>query len=578
MDWKYRTPYCEETIDALSAIPAPNVRLTYAKGGQSLTWCPPVVRVEKSPWHEVFTVPLLSDELEAPHLAIVEVTFETDLAWYLNSRREFVDLSGEVTPPWPVGCLTVLKRGDLLLQVQFDPVPHFRLRRNPKSLTAILLVRDHSACGLRLWGENKLGGSPLHYSIRVEISRLAQLSDAVWKEPFPGAARSVICITDHPDWDSVPKASALCDLFADHGLRITKGVFPVADSGWDYGPGLDSPEYAAVIDRWHEAGHEIAYHGLGSGMHAPADADECLRRMDRLDPYTPRTWIDHSCGEHTFARAARLPGDIDLVAVLAAKGVRNFWSYADVWQNPASDLQVVKSRSAHSAFADFLRLAWRRGYVGPLQLAYLGTIPIKNLTGPSQYRDFLREPWSVSQWCRMRANYRLLRVLNRRPLCLYGLNGDFFSLDPDGTMIFDTLLLNHVALQLCPSNIERLVRDNGVLIAHTYLAAVHKKGGRNCFRVDRETQFLEGFRENIQHISALQKRGDLVTLPITDLREALLRHSQMRIVKTADGWEVRGDAVVSSRTPYRIGQGHLVRDSHGVFSAAIRGVVILANP
>lgn len=527
--------------------------------------------------HYVASPPIPGTDL--PDWVRVDLTFPADSAWYLDSRRDLVSLVDEVSPPWPVGCFAVVRQGGSFYQIRSDAGAHFRLRRRDGGLAIGFTLRDRSACGLRLWGDHKLAQSPFTSPVHITVSKIEHLEDAVWVEPFPHSARAVVCLTDHPDWDSVPKASSLCDLFAEHGVRITKGVFPAADPGWEYGPGLDSQEYAAVIDRWFEAGHEIAYHGLGSGMHAPPDLDECLRRIDRLGRYAPETWIDHSCGAHTFARSAVLPGGADLMLTLTARGVKNVWSYADVWQNPALDLHVWHRRSPLSGLGDFLRLARARGPMGPVQLAYLATIPVKNCTGAAQYRRALRKPWSPSEWVDMARNYRLLRELNNEPLYLYEPNGDFpmWRL-PGGMMLFDTVLLNHLSLQLSPSNIERLARDNGILVAHTYLGAVQSKGGRNCFRVGREAEFLDAFRDNVEALAALSKQGQVTTLPLRELRRALERHAQSEIKRTTGGWEVHGDVIVSSRTPYRIAGGHMSKGLDGVFCAQVSGAAFLANP
>jgi hypothetical protein len=563
-------------IEQAPPFPTPTFRVRYVAGDQTVGCRPAAECIEQSAWHASYASSFSSDPVR-PDQVRVEVVFPAERSWYLDSRRELAPLRGAVYPPWPVGCFAVLGLGGGLFQVGLDPAMHFQLRQSGDSLTVAFTLRDRTACGLRLWGEHKLPGSPSHRSFHVVLSRLQQLSDALWAEPFPEGARSVICITDHSDWDSAPKASTLCQLFAAHDIRITKGVFPAADAGWDYGPGLDSPEYAAVIDRWHETGHEIAYHGIGSGRDAPTDLDECRRRIDRLDAYAPQTWIDHGCGEYAFVRSARLPGGIGLPETLLAKGVRNFWSYTDAWQNPAIHLDVRHPRGVLSSFGDLATLLWRRGLTGPLQLAYLATIPVKNLVGDAECRRVMNRPWSPAEWAGLTAKQRLLGEMRRHPPYLYGPGGDCGPQGAGDMMLFDTVLLNHLMLQLCPSNVEQLAQDNGLLIAHTYLGAVHRKGGRNCFKAGSQAECLEGFRENVEHISALQKRGEVITLPIRDLREALERHAQTRIRRTAEGWEVQGNTLVGSHTPYRIEGRHMARDRHGLYVAPISGAALLGK-
>jgi hypothetical protein len=414
--------------------------------------------------------------------------------------------------------------------------------------------------------------------LSVAVSRLNCLEEAVWIEPFPGAARSVICLTDHADWDSVAKSTALLELFARHEIRITKCVFPAADPGFSwYGPGLDDPEFAAVIRDWHETGHEIGYHGLSSsGSVSGLSLDECLRRMDRVLPFGPETWTDHGIGEHNFVNTGRLPGGADLLATLAGKGIRNIWSYGDAWQNPGTDLNIWQSRGMLDGFHDALRLAVRRGPMGPLQLAYLGTIPFKNLFGAEHYLRLFWRLWSPAAWRVAARNLRRFREISRYPLFLYGLSGDFFPQDPEEIMVFDTLLLNHLSLQFRPSNLDRLVGTGGIVIGHTYLSDVQRQGGRNCFRIGREAQILDEFRENIAYISSLQERGDVATLPLRDLRRAFMSYARARVTRLDGGWEIHRDAVVCSRSPFRIMDRDAARGRDGLFTASAAGGARLA--
>ena len=560
-------------------IPTPTVIAHFLVGGHRSARHVPPECCERSSEHALYRITVESGDDACPTHVGAEVRLPADEAWCLNAARALASVHGEVRPPWPVGCFAVLRQGKTFFQVSFSPNAHFRLRRDRNNLIARFVLRDRKRCGLRLWGEHKLHPSPGRNAFGIMICRLDQPDDAVWVEPFPRAARSVVCLTDHPDWDSVAKVTALGELFERHDIRITKGVFPVADAGFSrYGPGLNVPEYAALIDRWSEAGHEIAFHGIGScGEITGLDADECIRRIDRLFRYRPETWIDHGSGQYAFARAGRLPGGLDLLAVLCDRGIRNFWSFGDAWQNPADHLDIWHRRSVAGSFADFARLARRRGTTRPKELAYLGTIPLKNMAGIAQYLRLLRRPWSVAEWKAVARNYRLLREINTDPFYLYDLGGNFALQNPDGTWVFDTILLNHLALQLCPSSIDRLVECGGILIAHVYLGAVHAYGGRNCFHVRSEAEFLPAFREDMEHIGELQKRADLITLPFRDLRRALVGHARSRVVRCEGRWQIMCDAVVCSRRPFRIDGRAATPNREGVFSANVHGTTILQH-
>jgi hypothetical protein len=558
-------------------VPVPEVTAEFVADGRRSTGSPVAVCPESTPEYAMFVVQINSPGDKCPDRVAAQVSISCDEARYLDGQRRIVPLRHEIEPPWPTGCFAVVRRGEAWFQVFFGTHAHLRLTMQAGRLIARFTLRDSKRCGLRLIAEHRFLRSPFRGSIDITVCRLRTPEESVWVEPFPRAARAAICITDHPDWDSVPKLRALGELFGSNGIRITKAAFPATDPGWSrYGPGLDNPEYAAEIDRWHAAGHEIAYHGIGSGADiSHLSPQECLARLDRLLRYRPETWIDHGCGEYGFTRAARLPGDMSLVEVLRARGVRNFWSYGDVWQNPADDLNIWKRRTLPGSFADALRLAIRRGRMTPMQLAYYGVIPLKNLGGTVEPMKVLRRPWSLENWRRLVANYRRLREINAAPLFVYDFSGDFAPQRPDEPWIFDTLVVQHLVSQFSPANISRLIAANGMLIAHTYLAAQHARGGDNCFKLGAPAEILDAFRENIANIGRLQSGDDVATLPLRELRERLCAHAASRVVRRDGGWEVSCHGVVCSRAPHRIDGTQMQRRRDGLFSTEIAGSAYL---
>lgn len=566
------------TIEQTPQFPRPEIILSYVTGDEAHTCAPGVDCIEYSPWHVEYEVSLDLPYGESFERMNLQVLLPAARSWCIDPDRRLTPVGDSTSPPWPVGCFVVVQHENRLFQVQLGGGAYPRLVQTQGTLAVTLTVRHRRACGLRLWGEEKFSEFSCRKRHRLSVSRLNTLDEALWVEPFPSGARSCICVTDHPDWDSTEKSSALLRLFVKNGIRITKAVFPASDPGWDYGPGLDSAEYSAVIDRWYEAGHEIAYHGLGSGREPPPSAEDCLCRLDALNRFGPRTWIDHGSGDYRFVKHGTLPGGISLHKCLAERGVRNYWSYADIWQNPASDLHVWRQRRATDAMTDFFRLALRRGATGLRQFAYLGSIPVKNLTGDGQYRQVLSQPWARSNWSELCENARLLRELRAGPLYLYCESGDFWPGTEAADLVFDTVLLNHVSLQLTPSNLERLARDSGLLLAHTYLSDTARRGGRNCFRARGKLRILDQFRENVEHISMLQSRGDVVTAPLQDLRDALSQHARTRLTRCADGWRVDGRVTVCSHAPYKVAGEHVPSDRYGLHRATATDRLFLSLP
>jgi hypothetical protein len=137
-------------------------------------------------------------------------------------------------------------------------------------------------------------------------------------------------------------------------------------------------------------------------------------------------------------------------------------------------------------------------------------------------------------------------------MVLYDLNGHCSLMSNQRIWVFDTVLLNHLAFQLRPTNIDLLCKQNGLLLAHCYFG--HQKseyGKMNCFvkEGDRESMIPE-FTEDIRYISEKQSQKELVTLSFNALRTALTNFIDASLIRISQGWEVKGiNAVVACQQP-----------------------------
>jgi hypothetical protein len=474
--------------------------------------------------------------------------FLAEEAYYLSHDRQILPLLSETFPPYPLGCLLWIRERGILHQVDLPKYPYLRLYKQGDRVNADFVVQDRYGSGLILWGNNKLATQPSKEQLYIRVNRLRSLDDAVWLEPYPNGARSVICLTDHPDFDSVVKLRLLSELFSKHDIRITKGVFPSSDPTGRLEPGLDLPEYKNHVDLLYEGGSEIAYHGLSPARDAPP-LSECLRRIDMLSQYFPKTWIDHGTGEYLFSRSAALKEGASLVEMLSQVGIENYWSYTDVWENPARNLHVWAQRQLFFAFSNVLYFLWDNKRVSVPLLLYYGSSVLKNLLGQYHVRPILRAPWKMKAWKSVVAQARGLKYCHENPMVLYDLSGQSSLMSNEKVWVFDTILLNHLAFQLRPPNVDLLCRQNGLLLAHCYFG--HQKstyGTINCFVSDgASVTLIPEFVDNITYISEKQRRKDVVTLSFAALRAALTNFAKASLVRTASGWEIHCEkAVVAS--------------------------------
>jgi len=474
----------------------------------------------------------------------IEVTcfFCGEVAYFLSHDRQILPLTSKVSPPFPVGCLLWLKKGNMLCQIDLPKFPYLKLSKQGNTVTAQFVIQNRIGSGLILWGDHKIRKSIIEKQIYVRANRLRSLEEAVWLEPYPNAARSVICLTDHPDYDSVPKLRLLHELFTKNNIRITKGVFPKSDPKPGYmEPGLDVPKYKAYIDLIYESGSEIAYHGL-SPRADPPYLPECLRRIDMMSRYSPKTWIDHGCGAYLFSRKSVFKEGDSLVDILSKAGVENYWSYTDVWENPTRHLDIWKHRNVFGAFSNFLSFLWAKKRVSLPLMVYYGSSVLKNLLGPSHLGPIISKPWKRSAWKGVAAHGRRLKYFHDHPMVLYDLSGHSSLMSNESIWVFDTVLLNHLAFQLRPSNIDLLCKQSGLLLAHCYFG--HQKNGYgtlNCFVGHGDSlSLIPEFIANVKYISENQSQRELITLSLKDLRYALTNFVNASLIRSLRGWEIRG--------------------------------------
>jgi hypothetical protein len=289
-------------------------------------------------------------------------------------------------------------------------------------------------------------------------------------------------------------------------------------------------------------------------------------------------WIDHGCGDYLFSREGALEKGKLLMDLLTNAGIENYWSYTDVWENPTRDLNVWQRKRSLNAVSNFLSFIWRQKRMSvPLLLYYGASVP-KNLLGPTHVRYIIKTPWKSSVWRRVAWHGRRLMYYHANPMVLYDSNGHFGPMSNRNPCIFDTTLLNHLAFQLRPSNVELLCRQNGLLLAHCYFN--HQKGRYgtiNCFanRGDR-TRLIPDFINNMEYISQKQNEKDLITLPFHALRLALTNFANTSLIRTLNGWETHGPgAIVASRQPMAVSKQTRQWCKNGLYFTEVNGQVLL---
>jgi len=260
------------------------------------------------------------------------------------------------------------------------------------------------------------------------------------------------------------------------------------------------------------------------------------------------TWIDHGTGPYLLSRLGRLEDGRALTDFLSDYGVRNYWSYTDVWENPFRNLSCWHVRSDRDVFGDFLVSVRLLKPKSASQLAFLLLQGVKNLCGVNQTGLLRKAPFELRSWTGAARDRARLQELRRRPFAIYGFDGRDFAVSESAAWIFDTVLLNHPTTQLRPALIRQLCEESGVLLGHCYLSCEHPYIAGNCLaNGGRRLRISPSFVANLEYIAERQRQGDVATLSFSQLRASLDAFARATLWRQATGWSADtngGDAAI----------------------------------
>ena len=357
---------------------------------------------------------------------------------------------------------------------------------------------------------------PAGWSTRVDlvVRRIEQPAPApAVLARLPFGAEAALTVTDHPDFDDEDRFR----LFAHgdgesrgwlgRGLRLTKSVFAIESDSVPRRPAptLERPAYRTLLDELHRDGSEIAPHGVNeSGNVAP---DRFRRALDAVVArYRPDTWIDHGLSlAYCYSMGGADNPDFDLLTTLRDHGMSTLWSYHDAPVNATASLNLLAfdTRDLGHAVRGSLRHAADRDYL--VAAHYLRTAFLSRATGALQHsvgkalsvgrRAYLVRSGSLAGrhaavWSGLGAALVGLFEVSEQ-----GRRGDGFperlftrreglewgavvyperavpmhQVRPDDQLLFATQEVLHLRDAYTPAAFERLIRERGLHVGHTYL-------------------------------------------------------------------------------------------------------------
>lgn len=356
------------------------------------------------------------------------------------------------------------------------------------------------------------------------------------KKPFS----AILSFTDHCDFDTLKLVQKQRELFKKNNIVTTKGIFPIhfskrkENTSWE----CNQDEYK----QWKADGHELCYHSLSQSLRKTRSegiADFFQYDNHKLDF---STWIDHGFQPYNLTKFNS--NEVELhkwVGKMNALGIKNMWNYTDSGTSGgaiinqidynsfllSSYLKASKTmrffdgtyfliRSYHLYFASQLsnhrylvfvkelkQRSFKKGFLSILHFIkvslvfswslfcmYVNTIPV--------FIYWNRIKNRVAPWGRFAP---IIFKVN--------INNNIFNL-------FQTVEVHDFVNTFSIENVNKLIEQKGMCLAHTYFASIDGRQKGRIFKNSSGSYSL-GIEEVFSNLNKRAKKEEIWISKITDV-------------------------------------------------------------
>jgi len=303
------------------------------------------------------------------------------------------------------------------------------------------------------------------------------------KYPFT----AISCFTDHCDFDTPDNLSIQRDFFKSVNVKITKGFFLNHFSKRNDNASFENN--ASELIKWKEDGHELCYHSLSQSIKSKTDS---FSDFSNFVPPFPniKIWIDHGYQPYNFSlyQQNKIIGK-EYELNLTDKNINILWNYIDSGTATSGVINQLDKKQ-------FTLLSFLKGN-NNLSLIKKSQLMIKNIIF-----HYYNEEGLILKYKRTAANFKKLiyqKKINSFLPLIKDLSGLFCAMlvvfvswktkknKPYKLAKYTPILFKHQIFEkefyifqtlemldfkkaLDEKNIDILIRQKGVFIAHTYFS------------------------------------------------------------------------------------------------------------
>ena len=203
---------------------------------------------------------------------------------------------------------------------------------NPKYKNRILWrFNPENANWLTKYSGNKnekiLYSAQNFFTFNKEIALLFSDKNALEFSRSPIAFSAVACFTDHCDFDTLKNLKSQRLFFEENKIKVTKGFFLNHFSKRDDNASFENNREELL--KWEKDGHELCYHSLSQSIKNSKISFEDFKTFKPPIKTMP-TWIDHGYQPYNLSLFQNSGiEEKNYVAILKKNNIQNLWNYID---------------------------------------------------------------------------------------------------------------------------------------------------------------------------------------------------------------------------------------------------------
>lgn len=356
----------------------------------------------------------------------------------------------------------------------------------------------------------------------IEISRS--------KNPFTAVA----CFTDHCDFDTAENLILQREFFKEHQIKVTKGFFLNHFSKREDNASFQNQKQELL--KWSDDGHELCYHSLSQSIKTD---QESFVDFEKFVPplHDIKVWIDHGFQPYNFSLLKNKKfNKNEFENILNKKNINTLWNYID--SGTATHGVINQFNPRHFTLSNFLNGNKGLGFIKNTQLIIKNIIfhyyneeelilkykhtasRFKKVFFQRQFklffplvRDFFQLSISIFSvllfWNTKKKNPYKLAKYSPTVFKHIIFDKEFY--------IFQTLEMLDFKKSLSHENINTLINEKGVFIAHTYFSVPMEYHEGKLFST--ETTIDKKVSENFKYLGYKIKSNQIWNPTLTELIE-----------------------------------------------------------